>query len=179
MKKYIIIIFALILLPMSIGAEIILRKGNKNASAKTQRVQPAHTNNFDAIYAVQPEKKQNISYQNNTYVKPKKQATQGYDVSYFSAGTQVESSSKLHINGNNQGVKYYKYNLPEIAGNNVGSVVNYKITTLQPFNDADMKNVEIGAIQYAYGPPEEGPISDLIFPFLCFVCLYIAVKRRQ
>lgn len=178
MKKYIIIIFALILLPMSIGAEITLRKGSKNAKVRTQqRVQTTNKNDFDAIYEIQPEKK-NISYQNHTYTKPKKQVAQGYDVSYFSAGTQVETSTKLHINNTNHGVKYYRYDAPEVTSNNIAPVTTYKAPSLQPFNE-EVKNIEIGSTQYAYGPPSEGPISDLIFPLLCFACLYIATKRKQ
>lgn len=77
MKKYIIIIFALTLLPMSIGAEITLRKGTRSTIIRTQqRVQPTNRNNFDAIYAIQPEKK-NISYQHNSYTKPQNKLRKG------------------------------------------------------------------------------------------------------
>ncbi len=178
MKKYIIIIFALTLLPMSIGAEITLRKGTRSTIIRTQqRVQPTNRNNFDAIYAIQPEKK-NISYQHNSYTKPQKQVTQGYDVSYFSTGTQVKTSTKLHINNSNHGAKYYKYDALEVNNNSIGSVTTYKAPSLQPFNE-DVKDVTTGSVQYAFGPPTEGPISDIIFPLLCFVCLYIVVKRKK
>lgn len=180
MKKYIIIIFALILLPISIEAEVTLRKGKKSTIISTQqRMQPTNRNNFDAIYAIQPEKK-NISYQHNSYTKPQKQVTQGYDVSYFSVGTQIETSQKLHINNHNQSAKYHKYDVSMVTNlSNVESgITTYATPTLQPFNDED-KNVDITSVQYAFGPPTEGPISDIIFPLLCFVCLYIVVKKKK
>ena len=178
MKKYIIFIFALTLLPMSIGAEITLRKGSKNTKIRTQqRVQPTNNNDFDAIYTFQPESKQNISYQKNAYKRPQKQVAKGYNVSYFSAGTQVETSTKLHINSN-QGVKCYRYDAPEVASNDIGLETTYKMPTLQPFND-EVKEVKTGSIQYAYGPPTEGPIGDFIFPLLTLACLYIALKKKN
>lgn len=175
MKKYAIIILALIIFPWTISAEITLRKGSYNTYAP--KMQSARHNVFDDIFTVQPETKHyNISQQNNTYIKPQKQVRQGHNVSYLSSQTQNQTPTRQYVTGNSQDVKYYRYEIDNTLSRIDESLTASQNPSLKPFNE---QIIETAPSQYAYGPPVEGPVSDVILPLLCFIGLYIVTKKRN
>lgn len=52
------------------------------------------------------------------------------------------------------------------------TIKTYNLANNQPFEDGNSV-IKTGPTQFAYGPPEEGPIGDIIFPMLIFIGIYL------
>lgn len=94
--------------------------------------------------------------------------------------TQVGQKTTLH---GRETTYYHRYTPQKSVSTTVSysnhiAMKSYNPSNNTPFEGGDAV-VAIGFTQYAYGPPAEGPVSDVIIPLLLFVSLYIVAIKRN
>lgn len=89
---------------------------------------------------------------------------------------------RVTLNGKNSSF-YHQYTPQKSIGTNVTYTNHITMKTYNPANNTPFDGgdavVTTGFTQYAYGPPAEGPISDVILPLLLFTAVYLSIKRKN
>lgn len=106
-----------------------------------------------------------------------KQNTHQNNISYLSIDNDLPSTYRQTITGNN--TNYYKKynnsttNNPQVSHNNYPTIKSYNVANRTPF-DGEETAINTTSAQYSqFGPPDKGPIGDVIWPLLIFVGIYI------
>ena len=89
---------------------------------------------------------------------------------------------RVNLYNSNQSSYYHRYTPEETKINQVAynkhiTMSSYNPANNQPF-DGGAAVINTAPVQYAFGPPAEGPISDFIIPMLLFIGLYIIRKLK-
>ena len=117
---------------------------------------------------------------NITFRKPTHQSRK-HNVSYLTIDTKTEKSGQQHIQGSSS--NYYHSYAPNqtssqsVAYNHHSTMKAHSSHDLQPFEETT--TVGIGKQQNAYGPPVEGPISDVILPLLLLAGGYVIFLKSK
>ena len=102
------------------------------------------------------------------------------NISYLSIENNIKTTHHPIITNNN--TSYYKqYKIATtphqmVSYNNHITMTSFNAAEHKPFDDSDAI-VNTAPKQYAFGPPDKGPIGDVIFPLLLFVGIYL-IKLR-
>ena len=176
--KYIKTISCLILfaISFSVSAEIKLRSSAPNLRPE-YRVRTV-TPNFSVNDTKHNQRINNLS---NDYITPK------WNVSYISIeNNQCHSTATKAIISNN--TTYYHHYSPissqnkKVLHNNHTTIKSYNIANRTPF-EGDVVTIQTSPARYSqFGPPELGPISDIILPLLFCVGFYLLklkIKNRR
>lgn len=105
-----------------------------------------------------------------------------HSTSYLTNDTHHNKTNRrYYFYGTNQTSYYHKYNPTEttiknLSFNNLAQIRPSNSNSNQPFNDAN-DVISTAPSQFAYGPPQEGPIGDILLPFLIFTAIYIIKKQ--
>lgn len=165
-----IILFCLILMPYIASADITLRSTSPTMTPH-YRVK-TYTPSFDMNRV-----------KHNIRIERTNNHTTNHHNSYLTDevkhNTQVGHKTTLY---GSQTSYYHRYTPQKSVATTVNysnhiAMKSYNPSNNTPFDGGDAV-VATGFTQYAYGPPAEGPVSDVIIPLLLFITLYIAIKRK-
>ena len=115
--------------------------------------------------------------------KHNKQNTHQNNISYLSIDNDLPSTYRQTITGNNTNY-YKKYNNstttnPQVSYNNYPTIESYNAANRTPV-DGEETAINTTSAQYSqFGPPDKGPIGDVIWPLLIFVGIYILKLRIE
>ena len=117
---------------------------------------------------------------NNKRINKATNNIHGNSVSYLSIENNPTSTYRQTIGGN--GTNYYhRYSKTttqsqQVSYNNHIAMKSYNVANRDPFDGGEVINTS-SARYSQMGPPEEGPISDIIWPLLLFVGISLLKLR--
>jgi hypothetical protein len=173
--KYIKTISCLILfaISFSVSAEIKLRSSapNLRPEYRVRTVTPNFSvndtkhnqriNNIANDFAIQKTDVSYLSIENNQYTTSRRNRMTSKNTNYYQRYSPVYSQST------------------NISYNNHITVKSYNVANRAPF-EGDAASVQTSSSKYSqFGPPEEGPISDVIWPLLLCIGIYILGKTKK
>ena len=168
--KIITILLILISISATTSAEIKFRTTSSMMPRYKSRT---YTPQFDLNKTKHNTRIEQIGYKSNNQ-----------PASYITEEThQNRKQQRLNIYGSTE-TSYYRQYTPtgtttqNLSFNQHTTIKTYNPANNQPFNDGNAV-IKTGPTQYAYGPPAEGPVSDVIIPLLLFVSLYIVAIKRN
>ena len=167
--KYIKTISCLILFAISFSASAEVKLRSAAPKMKSEYRIKTVTPNFSVKETKHNQRINNIS---NDYV------THKTNVSYLSIeNNQHATSHRNTITGKN--TNYYHRYSPissqntKVSYNNHVAIKSYNVANRTPF-EGDANAIQTTPAQYSqFGPPDKGPIGDVVWPLLIFVGIYL------
>ena len=171
--KYIKAISCLILFAISFSASAEIKLRSSAPNLKSEYRIRTITPNFSVKETKYNQRINNVS---NDYI------THKTDVSYLSIENNQHTTYQRNRITNKNTSYYHRYSPissqnTKVSYNNHVAVKSYNVANRTPFEN-DAATVQTSSAQYSqFGPPDKGPISDVVWPLLIFVGIYLLKLR--